>query len=77
MKIKHTVKRVLVWDNVSQQMVLRWNVSLYLLGKNRDVIMESGFLYAETSDDVEEARTLLKNRLKSKWYLREEQSRNL
>lgn len=76
MKIKHTVQRALVWDKVSEQMTIRWKVVLYLLGKHKDVIMISGPLYGETSDDVIEAREILRERLKAEWF-KHENSRNL
>ena len=67
MKIKYTVRRVITWDREDKVLVIRWRVSATLLGKNNDPIMFNGPLFAETAQDVIEAKTILGTRLKQKW----------
>jgi hypothetical protein len=67
MKIKYTVRRFITWDREDKILVIRWKVSAVLLGKNNDPIMSNGPLFAETQQDVIEAKTILGTRLKQRW----------
>lgn len=63
MGIKVHADKSLVWDNESNQMVMRTAVSVSIVGINGTVYAIEGPIYCQTGHDIFEATTLLKNRI--------------
>lgn len=55
--------KVLLWDNQTQKMVQRVEVTVQLIGNKGTVYIEEGPLYCTTSQEIHEAVGILKERI--------------